>query len=332
VALGLSRIVDSPRPGLRRLCEATGTAAADPEHVIRRLVPRLNASGRLGEATAVWRLLLREPGVVLEECLDACEAAHTRTKELQRRIIAEAESQVSRVNFKDELVMVVGRQGWHRGLMGPLASQLAQRYGRPAIALAFDRHEGTGSGRSIPVFNLFQALQGCQDLLVRFGGHAQACGLTLAAKDLERFRQLVNEQARKLMGREGLVPTRLVDLELPLAEVAPDWVAETARFAPFGQGNPRPVVALRRVRITMRSPRVAELSDGTTSVAARGRIPAAPSGIWDVLVIPAMAAGGMALTVRDVRLARSETMPSAGATEPSPRGRTSDTSYTPALA
>ena len=302
VAAGLSRIVHSHRPGLRRLCEATRTSEPDPDQVVKRLVPRLNASGRLGDAKAIWHLLLREEDGRLEEWLAAAEAAHATTKQLHRQIMAEAEEQVSRLHFKDQFVMVVSRAGWHQGLMGPLASQLAQRYGRPAIAIAVDEDRCVGSGRSVPHFNLFEALQACRELLTRFGGHAQACGLTVERKHMERFRALVNEQGRRRLGREGLLHTRTIDVELPLGAVAHRWVGETERFAPFGHSNPRPTVAIRRVSIETQSPRRGYCCDGTLRVAARGVFSTLQrEERYDVVASPAIAEGELVLTVSGVR-------------------------------
>jgi len=326
---GLRRIVDSERPGLRRLCQATGTKTPEPEAILRRLIPRLNASGRLGNAEAAWKLLLRVPDERVEEWMSATEAAHATTKQLRRQIVAEAHEQINRMHFKDQFVLVVGHRGWHQGLMGPLASQLAQRYGRPAIALAMGESRGIGSGRSIPLFDLLEALKACQEFLVQFGGHAQACGLTIDRHQLEPFRALLNQQARRALGSQGLLTTRMVDVELPLSGLQSRWLEEVERFAPFGQGNPRPTIVIRRVTIDVRSPRLATLSDGTRRLAAKGRwsedvggMSSGPRGAYDVLASPALIKGEPVLTVSDVR----------GATGPSAPAQTSSTRYTPAAA
>jgi len=302
VAEGLARIIRSARLGLRRLCEATRTCEPEPEQILRRLVPRLNACGRLGDPSAGWNLLLREAGERVDEWLTATEAAHETTKRLHRQIMAEAQEQVNRLHFRDQFVMVVSGTRWHQGLMGPLASQLAQRYGRPSIALAMDDRRGTGSGRSIPLFNLLEALQACQELLVRFGGHAQACGLIVDRKHLERFRVVVNEQARRALGPQDLMRTRRIDVELSLRAVEPRWVHETERFAPFGQGNPRPTVLIGHLTIETRSPRVAVLCDGRRRVSATGRaLTGFSDGPYDVVASPSLVNGELVLAVSDVR-------------------------------
>lgn len=315
VVEGMARLMETQRPGLRELCQATDTTVADPERILRRLTPRLNASGRLGDATAVWHLLRRTSDTRLSAHLEENQAAHATTKQLQRQIIMEAEEQVQRQHFRDQYVMVVSRSGWHQGLMGPLAAQLAQRYGRPTIAIAMHETQGTGSGRSIPLFNLLDALKACQDVLMRFGGHAQACGLTVGRGQLEMFRAQVNTHARQALGSLGLVRTRRVDLELTLDAVESGWVQEMERFAPFGQGNPRPTMVIRRVRVEVRSPRLGALMDGTSRLSARGSFADLGSEQWyDVVASPTMVNDEVVLAVSEVReLPQGTRLPSVAA-------------------
>ncbi len=316
LAEGMPRIVHSRRPGLQRLCDVTSTNEPEPEQILRKLVPKINASGRLGDASPVWRMLLDGEQPV-DDLLKAMDAAHAETRELQRHIIGDAHEQVRRLHFKDEYVVVVSRAGWHQGLMGPLAAQLAQQYGRPAIAIAMDERQGTGSGRSIPLFNLLQALRACQGFLVRFGGHAQACGLTVDRKQLDRFRAVVNEHARSAMGPDGLVPTRVADLELPVSAISAEWVREAAQFAPFGPGNPRPTVLIRDVSLEMKSPRTGSLVQGSERRAARGMFEGLVSGgRYDVLASPSMTGEEVTLSLVDVKGAAAPLAPglSAGTT------------------
>jgi single-stranded-DNA-specific exonuclease len=319
VSLGLARIAGTRRPGMQKLCEAAGLSTAEPEAVIRKLVPKVNASGRLGEVSSMWRLMLEECDGRLDEDVAAVETAHGTTRQLHRQIMAEAQEQVNRLHFKDHHVLIVHRAGWHQGLMGPLASQLSQRYGRPAIALAMGDEQGTGSGRSNGFMNLFAMLKECRDLLVRFGGHAQACGLTIQRKDLDRFREALNESARVAgQGREAALNVRTVDLELSLGDLEPGWVGELAKLSPFGQGNPKPTVMLRRVTIRSLSARTGAVSDGAVRMAVRGRVPAVdPEGLYDVVASPGLAAGELVLTLGEARV--SEARPE--------HGPTSDTRY-----
>ena len=309
VAEGLPRITASRRPGLWRLCQQTRVGRGSPDQIIKRLVPRLNAGGRLGDATAAWHALRRDPGDGLEGWLDDARKAHERTAQLHRQVVEEAAEQVSRMHFRDQVVVIVSREGWPPGLMGPLAAHLSGRYARPTIAVAMGPAHGVGSGRSIPQVNLLSALQACASWLVRFGGHAQACGLTVERKHLERFQEAVNHQARRLLGSDGLRRTMTVDCELPLSSMASRWVAEIERFAPFGAGNPRPTVLIRRVRMERESGGGMALSDGLTRVRAKGvRLagwigshPDGSAGRLDVVASPVRIRNEVTLMVQDAK-------------------------------
>lgn len=290
---GLPRITNTLRPGLARLCADTRTIRPQPEQVLRRLVPRINAFGRLGDPTTAWHLLREQDDSRIEEWLAEAETVHGMTKQLQRRIIFEAEQQISRMHFKDQFVLVVSRSGWHQGLMGPLASQLSARYGRPAIAVALNGAQGVGSARSVPQLNLLKTLQFCEKDLLRFGGHAQACGLTIEREKLDAFSIKVNEHAKRLIGVEGLTKHKMVDVELRLKEIEASWVTEVKRLAPFGPGNPRPTVLLRGVTIKKRSSRTGWIQEGNRQMPAKGALSLVVSGgRYDVAVSPSVETDG----------------------------------------
>ncbi len=301
LAEGLRRVIETKRPGLQRLCAQMEVKTADAEAVLRRLIPRLNASGRLGDARAIFHLLRQQPGEI-ETWLSSAEQAHATTRQLHKEMIGQAYAQIGRLHFKDQYVMVVSRAGWHQGLMGPLASQLSQQYGRPAIAIAIDENQATGSGRcSGASLNLLEMLKGCQELLLRFGGHAYACGLTLDRKHIDRFRQLVNERARACASH--LLPRqRWADLDIPLNGIESAWVEETRRFSPFGRGNPEPMLLIRQVGIRLQSPRVAVVDDGVTQLTAKGIFPLLEADKrYDLLASPRLFKQQVWLAVGDVK-------------------------------
>ncbi|MBI2174764.1 MAG: DHH family phosphoesterase [Candidatus Omnitrophica bacterium] len=300
IAQGISRVLESKRLGLRRLCEETKTRRADCETISRRLIPRLNASGRLGDASAVLRLLVAsEPS--LDASLKRVEEDHTATKAFYRQAVSEAYGQLHRLHFKDQFVMVVAGEGWHRGLMGPLASQIARRYQRPAIALALQDHQGIGSGRSIPIFNLLEALQLCEPWLLRFGGHSQACGLTLQRSQLKSFCERINEQARVQLQGKSLLAKPSIDASIRLLDLSPSWLEELERLAPFGPGNPRPSFLFSRVSVRISSARTARISEGQRQIVARGPFSGLTDGIYDVVAGCALRKNEPLLSVTEVR-------------------------------
>jgi single-stranded-DNA-specific exonuclease len=145
---------------------------------------------------------------------------------------------------------------------------------------------------------------------VRFGGHAQACGLTVDRRCFEEFRGLVNYHVRCSLGDRGLVKMRLIDMELPLRACAEAWVGESERFAPFGRGNERPVLLIRGVEVASKSPRTATVTDGTITIAAKGScVGLVGGGRYDLAATASAPSGAVVLTVHDVRRAEAPWSP-----------------------
>lgn len=304
VAAGLPRIIASDRPGLRQLCEAVEITAPTPEQVLRKLVPRLNAAGRLGSAAPVLELLTTSSPAVSARALEALGAAHATTKSLHQRILMQAYEQVNRTSFKDQLVVVVGGRGWHPGLMGPVAAQLVERFSRPAIAIALDGGTGVGSGRSMAGFNLVEALQACDGMLLRYGGHPQACGLTLSAERLEQFRERINRHAADTLDCRRLDPAVQVDAGVSLDQLTSSTAEQVERCAPFGTGNPKPVLRLSGVAVERDTARRGWACDHSRRVRLWGTLEGcAPDERYDLLVSPRLKDGELVLSLADARVA-----------------------------
>ncbi len=304
VSEGLPRILETIRPGLRRLCEAVGVTQPTPDQLLQRLVPRLNAAGRLGDARPVLKLLVEEREREVERLAHVLGEAHQVTKTLSRQILVEAMEQAGRISCKNELVMVVGRRGWHPGLMGPVASQLMERYGRPAIAIALGERTGTGSGRAPALFNLVEALGACQQSVLAYGGHAQACGLTIQATGLEQLREEVNRHAESAGSRRSLGHTRVIDVEARLAHVTLPVAQVIDRFKPFGSGNPKPTVLISKVQLESDEDGRGWLTDEAVRLRVRGRREGLRSEErYDVVVSPVTLGREVALSLCDARLA-----------------------------
>lgn len=302
VSEGLPRVVNSRRPGLRRLCEFLKLTHPSADQMLGKLVPKLNAPGRLGDARPVWDLLT-EGAQDIDQSVALVDEAHQTTKALSRQMTADAFDQASRLSFKDELVIVLSTRGWHPGLMGPLASQLMERYGRPAIMIAMGDQTGTGSGRSTSAFNLVEALSACHSSLVRYGGHPQACGLTIQSEQLAGFRDAINRHAASTLQRQQLVKMLAIDAEVRLADLTPGVGQAVERFKPFGSGNRKPTVVVRGVSFKQDGD-AAWLVDGKTQRRIRGRVIGLRSDErYDVVVSPVWLGQEMALSVCDARLA-----------------------------
>jgi single-stranded-DNA-specific exonuclease len=218
-----------------------------------RLAPRINAAGRLYRADAGVELFLTDDQGRAEEIAEELSRANAERRDTEHRVDGEAEAK--RREMPDELkeapAIVVAGEGWHPGVIGIVASRLAERHNRPAVVIALDGEGGgRGSGRSIPGFDLLAALEACSGHLVRFGGHRAAAGLELRADDLDAFRDAFCAHAAEVLGPDDLVRTERIDAMVGGAGLGLDLAEELQRLAPFGMGNPgvRLLVPAARVK------------------------------------------------------------------------------------
>jgi single-stranded-DNA-specific exonuclease len=253
---GLKLLHDSRWPGVRALLDATGLAGREvrAHHLGFILGPRLNAAGRVGDATDGLKLLLCEDPEEAATLAQRLESLNLERQALDQRILEEALEQVERTGNPDrDAGFVLSGDGWHPGVVGIVASRVVERYGRPTFLIAFDGDIGKGSGRSTSRFNLHAALLSCGDLLERYGGHHMAAGLTIRRGHLDEFRERFGDVARQSLGPDDLGPEQRVDLEISLSEVTRDLERLCRYLEPCGQGNPSPVFGVRGVRFSSRS-------------------------------------------------------------------------------
>lgn len=245
---GLLALGEGKRPGVRALKEVAGLSATGPVsagQVGFTLGPRINAAGRLDDAS-VGLSLLRAPTLEAARPLaQALDAANEERRALEKTMVGEALAEAEGREGKKGLVLA--REGWHPGVIGIVASRVVERFYRPTVVIALKDGVGKGSGRSIEAFHLFNALFGCAGLLTRFGGHQHAAGLTLDEANLPAFTEAFERHAEEVLTEADLVPRCRVDAVVPLGELDERLVEALSALAPFGQGNPEPVLASRRV-------------------------------------------------------------------------------------
>src|SRR3982751_2794754 len=241
--------------GLRALLEASGLTGKtiDSSQVGFILAPRVNAAGRMSTPDIATRLLLANDEAAIDE---ARALAQQLNEENLRRQTEEADlvAQAKKAIETDPAigahnVLVVGGEGWHRGVIGIAASKLVDQYHKPAIVLSVDGDVAHGSCRSIPAFDMLGALERCADLFLRFGGHKQAAGLTMEAARVPEFRARINAHADEVLEPDQLRPRLRIDGALSLKHITPDFVDGLNAIAPFGCGNPRPVFHAMPVEI-----------------------------------------------------------------------------------
>jgi single-stranded-DNA-specific exonuclease len=247
VAAGLAVLNQRPRPGVQALREVAGVKGElRAGHIGFQLGPRLNAAGRMEgpqEALDVLRTGDAGEARVLAERLNRL---NQRRQEEERAILTEALARVEAEGwYPARRSLVVESVGWHGGVVGIVASRLAERYHRPSVVLAVEGTEAKGSARSVPGLHLYEALSSCQDLLTRFGGHAAAAGLSVPADRVPAFRARFEAAVASRLSEEQLVPVLSLDAEADFTGLDLDAVRDLARLEPFGFGNPTPLFLTR---------------------------------------------------------------------------------------
>jgi single-stranded-DNA-specific exonuclease len=251
VAEGLKRIESSVRPGLQALLRVSATnPPLRADHLAFRIGPRLNAAGRLESADIAEQLLLTQDPEEAEILAHHLEDLNGRRQQMERATTTEADQQAkARGDFDTSRVLVVSGEGWNPGLIGLTAGRLCERYHRPAVALSISGDTATGSCRSVPGINIFDMLKACGDLLERYGGHAQAAGLTVRTENIDAFREKLDRVIRENCDPACFDPVKEYDLELPFRTWTPAALTRLARLEPSGCGNPPPVFMLTGVSV-----------------------------------------------------------------------------------
>lgn len=262
VKTGLPRISKTKNKGLLALMDVAGIKGKPfrPYFVGFILGPRINATGRMDSAHVSLDLLLCEDMERAYEIARSLETHNTQRQSLQKAVLQEAMALVeSEINFKDHRIIVLHKEGWHKGVLGIVASRIVEKYYRPTIVLALEDGVAVGSGRSIEGFHLFEALTHCADHLETYGGHKMAAGLTVLGEKIENFRDMINDFARRTLESFDLVPSMELDGEISLSELTLDLVEIVESLAPFGEGNPAPVFCSRG--LTVKIPAVIQGKD-----------------------------------------------------------------------
>ena len=258
---GLRVMKEAPNQGVRALIRSSGLEGKplNAGRIGFILAPRLNAVGRMGHALRGVELLMCEKEHEANAIAREMEELNRRRQEVDRKTLARARELIDRLDLNATHGIVLAEEGWHPGVIGIVASRLIEELGRPVLLIALDGEEGKGSGRSISAFDLHAALTECRDLLVRFGGHRAAAGVTVAREKIPELARRFNEIAIAQLTVDDLVAELRVDLELPISSATLELEALLRHFEPFGPSNPTPVIVSRGVRLAA-PPRV--LGDG----------------------------------------------------------------------
>lgn len=255
IRAGLERLSQSDRPGVQALLENAGVAgkALTSTNVAFTLVPRINATGRMGAPERAVRLLIsgyEEEAEVLSE--EIC-ADNEERRRVEAEIAEAAFANIEAKGYMKDRVVVVDGENWHHGVIGIVASRVMERCGKPCMIISRGETEAKGSGRSIEGFSLFEAICACGDLLIKFGGHPMAAGITLKPENIEAFRKRINQYAAEHFPQ---MPTQTVTLDCKLnpAALSVSMAQSLTQLEPFGNGNPQPVFGLFNMELSNVTP------------------------------------------------------------------------------
>ncbi len=246
---GLRAIATTQKPGLRALLKVgrVDPSTMDATDIGFRLAPRINAAGRVARPDAALELLLTSDEGRAEQIAQELDGYNAERRHTEERIRFDAERQITELGERPAYVL--WGEDWHSGVIGIVASRIAERHRRPVLMVAVKDGEGTGSGRSIPAFDLLGGLDACAGHLLRHGGHRAAAGCTVAAESLPALRAAFEAHADAVLAPEDLLPVAKVDAVVCGDELGLDLAEELQQLAPFGEGNPEPALLLPACRM-----------------------------------------------------------------------------------
>jgi len=252
---GLKQLDVSVRPGVTALKQVAGVkGSVSCGQVGFRLAPRLNAAGRMESAVPGVDLLLSTNVTECSSIADDLDAANAERQAVERAILDEAIAAIETAGtYPARRSIVLASHTWHQGVVGIVASRIAERYYRPTILIALNEDgSGKGSGRSIPGFHLLDTVRACSDHLDKYGGHRHAVGVTVSGSNINDFTAAFEREAARVLSDSELIPTLEIDAELKPADITADLINELKRLEPFGAGNPEPNLLVRGVKVVER--------------------------------------------------------------------------------
>lgn len=248
VKYGLMLVRETKNIGLRALIKLSGYTKIDSSLISFGLAPRINACGRMGKADLALELLLTNDVSEAERIALELNTINKERQEVEKNIMEDAIKIIEEKKLYEDDVIVVGKEGWHHGVIGIVASKITETYYKPSILVCFEDGIGKGSGRSVDGFDLHKALTACMDDLDRFGGHEMAIGLTVKQDSFEKFRKDVNEYAKNVIEKDK-IPTIKVDAEINADMISLDKLNELEILEPYGESNPMPIFVYKNIRV-----------------------------------------------------------------------------------
>ena len=259
VKYGLLVINKTKRIGIKKLIKASGTKirengnvreakAIDTTSISFMLAPRLNAAGRMDHANTSYELLNSKDEREAEDLAGKLEKNNQNRQRITEKAMVEIKQRIGKYK-KLPKIIIESDSDWRIGIVGLVAGKLADEYSRPILILQEKEAVSAGSGRSIPEFNLIEAIEECKDVLISFGGHSQAAGLKIENKNFKKFKKKIEGIAEKILKKEDLIPSIEIDREIDHEQINWQLIDEIEKFKPFGQGNKKPVFMAKKLEV-----------------------------------------------------------------------------------
>ena len=245
--LGLKLVPISKNIGLRTLLASTGYKEVNSTTISFGIAPRINACGRMGEEKEALRLFLTNDLHEAKEITERLNNYNLERQETEKRIFKQALEQIEN-GEKDKSCIVLGQEGWHHGIIGIVASKVTDIYFKPSILICFEGEEGKGSGRSIPGFNLHDAVMNCDTYVEKFGGHSMAIGINVKRENFEKFKKEFEEYTQN-SHISDIIPIIQIDKQVDIKKINIQEVNELKLLEPYGEGNKMPVFLIKNLKI-----------------------------------------------------------------------------------
>jgi len=261
VKKGLELLSYTMNKGIRALAEIAeiNLSGVQTGTIGFMIAPRINAAGRMGDPRCAVELLLATDDMTARRYAEQLNNENRERQETEISILEEALEMIENTpSFRDDYVLVLAHENWHHGIIGIVASKISERFHKPCILISTDNNTGKGSGRSIRAFNLFKALEHCQDCLQKFGGHDLAAGLSVAPEMIETFRKEINAYAKNTLTEEDFTPLLYIDSELPAQYININTAEKLSILEPYGMGNASPLFYAKKMTVSQ----VRSLSEG----------------------------------------------------------------------
>lgn len=252
VKIGLEKLKSTENIGLKALIDVSDLKdkPISSYNIAFVIAPRINAAGRLADASRCVELLITDDEDLAYEIANELEKENRERQRIEADILEQAVSKVvENKNYEKDMILVLAEEDWHPGVIGIVASRIVEQFSKPAILIAKDGDTGKGSARSMSGFNLYEAMCQCSDMFEKFGGHEMAAGLTIKASKIDAFRARINEIAEEILLGKELIPEILVDYRLEPMDINLQVAKQIKNLEPFGMGNANPNFVCRNMQI-----------------------------------------------------------------------------------